>query len=281
MVPTFKDKLSIYGEDKQPNEFQHAPRPGDVFPFSDLPSGSKWTRKHIDWLRICFEWDHDEDKLFTKKSSLEQSSIILRFLEDRLNLSWSQVIAGTHETGSLYDRLRALALGVKFTPAYQPQSVPASSSPAGSQESDDLNVIYNPHGIDAHSEAAADPVLNISPSASPKTISKPSASEQTSGQSPRRSEQMYSSILHASSDDDDHSSETSSPGQNPPQLPVPRSSAAPVEDIDGSKSRTKLEKDVEFATTAFLYLIIEAFKSTNAGITEGEAEEQDLTFEYA
>lgn len=57
-------------------------------------------------------------------------------------------------------------------------------------------------------------------------------------------------------------------------------SSAPLGGIDGLNPDTRLEKDVEFAATAFLFLMIEAFKSTETGLAEGEKKEEDLMFEY-
>ena len=46
---------------------------------------------------------------------------------------------------------------------------------------------------------------------------------------------------------------------------------SPTSKIDEMKSETRLEKEVEFAASTFMCLIVDAFKSTEAGITDVEA----------
>ena len=101
----FQDKIDRSGQEKQPNVRIYCPRPQDTFPFSNEPSGSKWELDHLDWLRVYFEENCLVDRVFTKKSSLEQSGTIVRFLQDRLDLSWSQVTNGQFRPGNLYERL--------------------------------------------------------------------------------------------------------------------------------------------------------------------------------
>lgn len=268
----------MVGQDQQPNVFQYSQEVHDPFPFSDQPSGSTWGRPHLDWLQICYEWECDLGRMFTKKSRLEESGTIVRFLQDKLNLPWNQVTTGNHESGSLYDRLSELASWVEPTPAYKPDSVPPSSSPARSQQSDISTMLYYTHG----DKVAAHPTLEASPSGSPKPRSAPSASEPILRRSTRRSGQALLTNLFPSSQDSEPFSEPSSPDKDPAYQPVPSSPpGTPLGGIDGLNPDNRLEKEVEFAATAFLYLMIKAFKSTETGLAEGEIKEQDLVFLYA
>lgn len=276
----FQDKIDSWGQEKQPYVRIYCPRPDDKFPFSNEPSGSKWELDHLDWLRIYFEGNCVVDRMFTKKSRLEQSSTIARFLQDSLDLNWSQIINGQFRTGTLYERLQALASWVEPTPAYQSAPVAQSSSPASSQHSDDAKLAFNTHGIPPHSKITGHLIPEDSPSALRSVVSR-SAPDHSLGQSTRRSQEAASTQPDPSSRDWDTSSDSSSIDEESAYEPASSLPGVAEKGIDGSNPKTRMEKEVEFAATAFLYMIIEAFKATKADIADSEAEEQDLRLGYA
>lgn len=267
----------VHQVDKRPNEFFFTPG-SDPFPFQDEPSGSRWGRSHLNWLHIDYESDCDLRQMLTKKSELNESSTILRFIQDELDLPWDSVVSvsARHETGSLYDRLRTLASPGKTTVVYKASSVPPSSSPAGSQESDASTLLYSTHGLSHHKTVAAPPTSRSSPSGSPKFPSVPSAPKTSLRRSTRLSGQPPPTYVDTFSQDSDPLLPSEDPAYQPPPSSPP---AFPTDELDGAKPDRKLEKDVEFAAIAFLDILIDAFKSTETDLTETEKEEQDLKFE--
>ena len=276
----FEDKINNWGQDKLPNLRQYHASNDDPFPFADEPSGSHWDLSHLEWLHVNYYWDCDVRRLFTKKSRLEESGAIAQFLQERLNLTWTEVTTGDHEPGSFYDRLSALATWIKATPVYEPQSVPQSSSPAGSQGSDDLNKTYSTHGVPPSDSVSIRATLETSPSARKSQVST-LAPEESLHRATHRSTQPSATNAAPLSQDWDSSPEPSSSDENSEYRPMSSSPSAPTEDIVESKVDDKLEKDVEYVIITFQSLMTQAYKSTAAGITLSEAKEQDLTFEFA
>ena len=92
-------------------------------------------------------------------------------------------------------------------------------------------------------------------------------------------EYEHEPVPESSSQDSEPLSEPppSDHGEPEPSLP----SATTKKDTDESSPETRLEKDVENAATAFLFLMINAFESTKADITLDEHREQDFSTRYA
>ena len=277
----FARKISRSGEDKLPNVREYCAKQDDPFPFSSKPSGSKGELPHLEWLRVRFIWDCDADSLFTKKSSLEQSGTIVRFLRDSLDLDWERVTEGRHSAGSLYARLRGLASNVSSTTVYGSEPMLDSSSPTGSQHSDEFFMTYRTHGLHPNTTISAHPTSEISPSVW-KTKMSPSAAELGHHHPAHGSAQASSIHLPslARDEDGDTMSESSLSDEDSAYEPTSSPPGAIMEEIDGSNPENRLEKEVEYAATAFLYVMMDAFESTDADITRDEAKEQDLKLDY-
>ena len=280
----FKQKISTWDQDKQPNTLQYCPETSDTCPFlkgpsGKGPSGSDWGRAHLDWLGIYHEWDCDLSRIFTKKSRLEETGAIVQFLRDKLDLTWSEVTERDHDSGSFYGRLRSLASWVEPTPRYQIPSVLPSSSPARSEQSAVSDISHGARGMSPSGKIFTYPASEISPSAFKSLPSSP-PTKQTHCRSTRLSEQAFPTL----SDPLQHlpsSSERSSPDRDSAYEPTSSPPVAHVEGIDGKHPGNRLEKDVEYAATAFLYIMINAFRSTEADISLSEIEAQDLKFDYS
>ena len=268
MPSNFNDNLQKWDQDKQPNLLQYWREVGDVFPFSDRPSGSKWGRAELDWLNIRHEWDCDLRQLVNKKSELEESGTIIPYFQGKLDLPWNQMSETKHRSNSLYARLLAIASEGRPTLVYNDEPVlPSSSQNSDTSEilyrthgisprnSDTSEILYRTHGISPHDRVAR-PISEASPSRSPK--SRPAHSQ--------ASEPL---------------SEPSSPIDDAQDGDLPSSPPAlPAVAIEGSSPETKLEKEVEWTALAFLYIVIDAFRSTEVRISKEEKAEQDLQYEF-
>ena len=245
----------------------------DPNPFSGRPSGSEWGRPQVEWLNIRFEWDCESEKLFTKKSKFEESATIVQYLQSHLDMPWSRITTTDHVKGSLYDRLSDLARVVAKMPEYEHDPVPESSSPQRSSQSD---VSTSPHGkvVTRPTSGASSPdsLESLPAFSSPKHVLRPSTGE--SAEVPLASTNSLSQDSEPLSEpppsDDDATVEPE------PSLP----SATTERDTDDLSPETRLEKDVENAATAFLFLMINAFESTRADITPDEHREQDFATRY-
>ena len=220
---------------------------------SDRPSGSKWGRAELDWLNIRHEWDCDLRQLVNKKSELEESGTMIPYLQGKLDLPWDQMSEGEHPSGSLYDRLLAIVSEGRPTLVYIDEPV----LPSSSQNSDTSEILHRTHGISrgdtsemlyrthgiAPRDKVARPISEASPSGSPKSRPAPS-----------------------------QASEPWSEPSSPPALPAVA--------IEGSSPETRLEKEVEWTAMEFLYIIVDAFRSTEVVISKEEKEEQDLKYEF-
>ena len=252
MLSNFNDNLQRWDQDKQPNLLQYWREDGDIFPFSNQPSGSKWGRAELDWLNIRYEWNCDLRQLVNKKSELEESGTMIPYLQGELDLPWDQMSKRGFRSGSLYDRLFAIASEGRPTPVYDDEPVPQSSS----QTSATSEILYRTHGISPHDKSAR-PISEASPSHSPK--SRPALSQ--------TSEPLV---------------EPSSPNEDAQDGDLPSSPPAlPAVAIEGSSPETRLEKEVEWAALAFLDIIIDAFLSTEVRISKEEKVEQDFQYEFA
>ena len=270
-ITKFADKLKSAGQEvKLPNKRLYTTN-DDVSPFLDQPSGSSWGLKQLERLRIWEEWECDKKSLFTKKSKLEKSGAIVRYLQDQLCLPWDQVTGGKHKDGSFYGRLSALASWVEPTRVHQPEFVLPSSSPARSGDSGEEP---EPEEESEDSEDSEEPedseVIDTPRSKRPaKSISEPS---------PSASRRFRLSLSTSSFPDKAEVFQPTSslPDKDEAFQPTSSMPIAPSSEVAEMTSKPRLEKDVEFAISAFMSLIGDAFESTEAGITDVEAQEQGL-----
>ena len=251
MPSNFNDNLKKWDEDKQPNLRQYYREVGDVFPFLDQPSGSKWGRAELDWLNIRHEWDCDLRQLVNKKSELEVSGTLIAYLQRELDLPWDQMSKTRHRSGSFYAHLVAIASEGRPSFVHNDEPVLQSSS----QNSATSEILYRTHGISPHDELAR-PISEPSPSRSPKSRPAPSQAS-------------------------DPLAEPSSPNEDAQDDELPSSPPAPpAVAIEGSNPKTRLEKEVEWTALAFLEIIVDALLSTEGRISEEEKAEQDFEYEF-
>ena len=140
--------------------------------------------------------------------------------------------------------------------------------------------MFNTHGIGPHSQITGHQTPEGSPSALKSAVLR-SAPEHSFRQSTCRSEGAASTQSNPSSHKWDTSSDSSSADEESTYEPASFLPGVAQKGIDGSNPETRLEKDVEFAATAFLHMVVEAFQATKADIADSEEKEQDFRFGYA
>ena len=271
------------------SEIHHKRSAQDLNPFSDKPSGSQWKKSQLEWLNISFKWDCNAEFMFTVNSQLRQSGFLCTHLKENLGLSWEEITTQTHRTGSVYQTLATLASHLPPLPPYQDDEAHLSSSPRSSHSSEAQMTSYNPKGSQAVFSAPARSAESPLRSKSGHLVGLPSGPSTHQHETPPQLDFPESSdrqpARQAALPRLDYANKLSigessvSSGDSVEEEQSAPSPKLPMKGVDGWHPDKSLEKDVELAASAFLYLIQDSFLATEINLSEAKKKEQDLKME--